>query len=154
MHTGRGPFLRQEGCCPHFDDELGDPSLLQPVLERYPRLRLWLMHAPGWDYIDAAIELMKTYTNVYTEMSILNSIMPPEMHEAGLRAILDAGLGDRVMLGSDNLPLAPIIERIESVPFLTEQQKRGIYYDNAARFLRLSESDVSRHLRTRASTAR
>ena len=30
-------------------------------------------------------------------------------------------------------------------PFLTKQQKRDIFYDNAARFLRLSNEDIARH---------
>lgn len=38
---------------------------------------------------------------------------------------MEAGLIDR------------IIDRIETVPFLTPKQRRGIYCDNAARFLRL-----------------
>lgn len=31
------------------------------------------------------------------------------------------------------------IEAVESAPFLSEDQKRAILYDNAAKFLRLSE---------------
>lgn len=34
---------------------------------------------------------------------------------------------------------------IEDAPFLTESQKREILYDNAARFLRLSEDEIARH---------
>jgi uncharacterized protein len=37
------------------------------------------------------------------------------------------------------------IEVIEEAPFLTEEQKRDIFYDNAARLLRLSEEGVARH---------
>ena len=33
------------------------------------------------------------------------------------------------------------IEVIESVKFLTEEQRRDIFYNNAARFLRLGPSD-------------
>jgi predicted TIM-barrel fold metal-dependent hydrolase len=49
------------------------------------------------------------------------------------------------MFGSDNRPYGRIIERMEAVPFLTAAQKRAIYYDNAARFLRLSPEDGARH---------
>ena len=34
---------------------------------------------------------------------------------------------------------------IEEAPFLTEEQKRDILYNNAARFLRLSEEEIARH---------
>ncbi len=147
VHVGRGPPPqgRTEGCCPHFNDDLGDPSLLVPILQRHPDIRIWLMHAPGWDYVEEAIALMHAYPNVYAEMSIINSIMPQEMHEAVLRAVLDAGLGDRIMFGSDNMPIGPIIERIEAVPFLSEEQKRAIFYGNAAQFLLLNEEEINGH---------
>ncbi len=34
------------------------------------------------------------------------------------------------------------IESIESADFLTDEQKRDIFYNNACRFLRLDESDM------------
>lgn len=34
---------------------------------------------------------------------------------------------------------------IEDAPFLTEGQKRDIFYNNAARFLRLSDEEIARH---------
>ena len=35
-------------------------------------------------------------------------------------------------------------EAIDSAPFLTAEQKRDILFNNAARFLRLSDEDVAR----------
>jgi predicted TIM-barrel fold metal-dependent hydrolase len=66
---------------------------------------------------------------------------------------VDAGFGKRIMFGSDamvwpqTIPVA--IESIESAEFLTEEQKRDIFYNNAARFLRLSEAEVAKHRRNR-----
>lgn len=37
------------------------------------------------------------------------------------------------------------IEIIEEAPFLTKGQKRDIFYNNAARFLRLSEETIAKH---------
>ena len=37
------------------------------------------------------------------------------------------------------------IATIENAPFLSEEQKRDIFYNNAARFLRLSEEEITRH---------
>jgi predicted TIM-barrel fold metal-dependent hydrolase len=34
---------------------------------------------------------------------------------------------------------------IEDAPFLTAEQRRAIFYNNAARFLRLSPEEVARH---------
>jgi predicted TIM-barrel fold metal-dependent hydrolase len=60
---------------------------------------------------------------------------------------VDAGFAERVMFGTDNIQ-AGLIERsiavIEEAPFLSEQQKRDILFNNAARFLRLSEEEIAR----------
>ena len=37
------------------------------------------------------------------------------------------------------------VDAIESAPFLNEQQKRDIFYNNAARFLRLSQEQIAAH---------
>jgi predicted TIM-barrel fold metal-dependent hydrolase len=34
---------------------------------------------------------------------------------------------------------------IRNAPFLTAAQKRDIFYNNAARFLRLSKEEIARH---------
>ena len=53
------------------------------------------------------------------------------------------------MFGSDQMVWPETIGRsirvIEEAPFLSDQQKRDILYNNAARFLRLSEEEIERH---------
>jgi len=41
--------------------------------------------------------------------------------------------------------IEPAIQVIEAAPFLTGEQKRDVLYNNAARFLRLSQQEVDRH---------
>jgi len=59
-----------------------------------------------------------------------------------LRQLVDVGLGKRLMFGSDQMvwpgAIALGIEGIESAGFLSEEQKRDIFYNNTARFLRLN----------------
>jgi predicted TIM-barrel fold metal-dependent hydrolase len=66
-----------------------------------------------------------------------------------LAGIIDAGFGKRVMFGSDQMVWPGAIERsiavIEETPFLGEAARRDIFYNNAARFLRLSEEQIARH---------
>ena len=61
----------------------------------------------------------------------------------------DAGFSDRIMFGSDGLAwpelIGVAIDAVEEAPFLTETQKRDILYNNAARFLRLSDAQIARH---------
>ena len=147
VHIGRGPApgqgpRRHEGCCPHYQADFGDPSLLRPVLERHPGLRMVLQHA-GFDYLDETLSLLRDFPNVFVDMSVLNSVGPRGLHDASLQTLVSAGYADRIVLGSDDQDYAPIIERIEGAAFLTPAQRRGIYYDNAARFLRLDRATIA-----------
>ncbi|WP_428234709.1 amidohydrolase family protein [Gracilimonas sp.] len=147
VHAGHGPppQARVEGCCPNFDEEMGNPLLLEPVLKKHPNLRIWLMHGGEINFHDQAIRLMKKYPNVYADMSILNSVMPAELHARLLKSFIDAGLEDRLMFGSDNLPYGMIIKRLDELDFLSDKQRRNILYDNAARFFDLSEETIAKH---------
>jgi hypothetical protein len=52
------------------------------------------------------------------------------------------------MFGTDQGVWPKLIERcidaVDAAPFLTKRQKRDILYNNAARFLRLSKSEIAR----------
>ena len=60
-----------------------------------------------------------------------------------------AGLGKRIMFGSDQMvwpeKIGEAVETIKQAPFLTEEQKRDIFYNNAARFLELNEEEIELH---------
>ena len=66
-----------------------------------------------------------------------------------LQAIAADGFTNRVMFGSDQMVWAGTIERaiavIEKAPFLSKQQKRDIFYNNAAHFPHLSKEVIVRH---------
>ena len=157
MHTQRGPRIgspnstrSRPGCCPEFDPEMGNPALLRPVLEQHPGLRVWLQHVGAGrgdfpPFRDETLALLRDYPNVYVDLSITNGAMPQAQYEASLRRLIDAGFGDRIMFGTDNLPIAPILARIRQVTWLTDAQRRAILYDNAARFFRLDEATIARH---------
>lgn len=65
------------------------------------------------------------------------------------RLPIDTGFGERVMFGSDQRVWPGMINvsiaAIEEAPFLSADRKRDIFYNNAARFLRLSEQEIARH---------
>lgn len=60
--------------------------------------------------------------------------------------MVNAGFGKRIMFGSDNMVWPQTIEigikTIEKATFLTAEQKRDILFNNAARFLRLTEKQI------------
>jgi predicted TIM-barrel fold metal-dependent hydrolase len=126
----------------------GHPELLDSVLQKYPGLRLYLENA-GFPFLEETIAILYRYPNVYVDVSTITWINTRPMFHRYLRGLVDAGLSKRIMFGSDQMfwpetiPLA--IEAIESAEFLTSEQKRDIFYNNAARFLRLSDEQIAGH---------
>lgn len=122
--------------------------LLEPVLLRHPRLRVYIMHA-GYPLLDDLLALLLSHPQVYVDISALVGTEPRPAFYRYLKAISDAGFADRVMFGTDQGVWPKLIERsiaaIEQAPFLTPAQKRDILYNNAARFLRLDAATIKRH---------
>jgi predicted TIM-barrel fold metal-dependent hydrolase len=118
----------------------GDPLLLEDVLVRHPRLRLYVMHA-GWPLADNMIALLWAHPQVYVDTGVIDYVMPRAEFHRYLRRLVDAGYGKRIMFGSDNMvwpgAIGPAVAAIQSASFLTVSQKRDIFYNNAATFLRL-----------------
>ena len=121
---------------------------LEEVLVRHPRLRVYVMHA-GYPLLDDLLALLYGHPQVYVDVGAIVFFEPRAAFYRYLRAIVEAGFGNRVMFGSDQILWPETIERsiavIEEAPFLSEQQKRDILYHNAARFLRLGEEEIARH---------
>jgi uncharacterized protein len=140
VHTGLGAPGTPYRCCPDFRITFGNPRLLEEVLIRHPKLRLYLMHA-GWPYLAETKALMYMYPQVYADLAVIDWIIPHEEFHEYLRALMRAGFGKRLMFGSDQMrwpeAIGMAVEGIESARFLTQEQKRDIFYNNASRFLRL-----------------
>jgi len=147
IHTGLAPPNTPYQCCPKFRNSLGNPALLEEVLIRHPKLRVYLMHA-GYPYLQETKAIMHMYPQVYADLAAIDWIRPREEFHEYLRALVRAGFGKRLMFGSDQMVwpegIGMAIEGIESASFLTEEQKRDIFYNNAVRFLRLDEKKFVR----------
>jgi uncharacterized protein len=140
IHTGLGePGAPLHGN-PNFRVALGNPLLLEPVLIRHPKLRLYLMHA-GWPFLEETKAILHVYPQVYVDVAIINWAIPrSEFHEY-LRALIRAGFEQRIMFGSDQMfwpeAIGMAVEGVDSASFLTRSEKRDIFYNNAVRFFRL-----------------
>jgi predicted TIM-barrel fold metal-dependent hydrolase len=145
FHSGISAPNTPYECCPKFRIGLGNPALLEEVLIRHPKLRVYLMHA-GWPYLEDTVALMSVYPQVYADLSVINWIIPPEEFYAYLRALLRAGLGNRLMFGSDQMiwpeAIGRSIETVDRAPDVTAAVKRDIFYNNAVRFFRLKEREL------------
>ena len=141
IHTeGIGPYL------PGFRSAAGNPVLLEDVLVRHPKLRLFVENA-GYPYRGEMIAMMYQYPQLHADVSTISWVIPRTAFYDYLEALVRAGLGKRLMFGSDQMrwpeKIGEGIEAIEQAPFLTEEQKRDILYRNAVRFLRLEQDPSS-----------
>jgi hypothetical protein len=131
---------------PGFRSAAGNPLLLEGVLVRHPRLRLFVEDA-GYPFLPEMIAMMYQYPQLYADLATISWIIPRDAFHDYLRALVRAGLGKRIMFGSDQMQwpeaIGRAIDGIESATFLTAAQKRDIFYNNAARFLRLAPSPAA-----------
>lgn len=145
VHTGGGDPRGTYSWSPKARLKLGDPYLIEDVLVKYPKLRVYLMHAGGEDWPEHAIRLMAYYPQLYTDIAVLLWVEPNTQRYVTdfLKNIKHAGYLDRVMFGSDQMIWPYAIEKsidfLNSLDFLTEEDKEGIFYGNAARFLKMEE---------------
>lgn len=127
---------------------LGDPLHLESVLRKYPKLRVSIMHA-AYPMADRLRMLMFSYPQVYAEIGSIVYSEPRPAFYAFLKQLVEAGYGDRILFGSDQMVwpgvIGPSVQSIVDAPFLSEDQKRDILYNNAARFLRLDKATIDRH---------
>ena len=143
IHIGPGPA----GSVDVWGDKqyrasLTDPELLEPVLIRHPKLRVYVMHA-GWPMADRMIQMLYTYPRLYVDVAVIDWYIPRKEFHQYLKRLVDAGFGSRIMFGSDQMVWPTVIgiaiDSIQSADFLTPQQKRDILYNNAAKFFRMAQ---------------
>ena len=133
---------------PKFRVSMGNPLLLEEMLNRHPKLRVWIAHM-GFPYLQETIGIVSVYPQVFIDTSAIDWLASPEPFLSYLKELIKNGLGDRIMFGSDQMDwpeaIGIAVETIEKAAFLTAEQKRDILYNNAARFLRLPPEQIARH---------
>jgi uncharacterized protein len=149
IHVGPGPpgapYFPGTGA---YRARLHTPLVLEEALVRHPKLRVIAMHA-GWPMLDDTLAMLWAHPQLYVDVGVISFAIPRAAFHNYLRAIVEAGFGHRVLFGSDQMVWPEAIEvaigSIEMAAFLSQSQKRDILYNNAARFLRLSEDQIARH---------
>jgi predicted TIM-barrel fold metal-dependent hydrolase len=132
---------------PEFRSAAGNPLLLEGVLIRHPNLRLYVEDA-GYPFLSEMIAMMSQYPQLYVDVSTITWLIPRDAFHDYLHGLIRAGLGKRIMFGSDQTQSPAIdaaVEAINSATFLSEAEKRDVFYNNAASFLRLSDAEIARH---------
>lgn len=147
IHIGTGPPGAAQ-LFPQYRARLHSVLHLEEPLIKHPKLRVYIMHA-GWPLADDLLALLWTHRQVHVEIGAIVWALPEPEFFRYLQRIVEAGFGNRVMFGSDQMiwpgVIEPSIQRIERAPFLSDSQRRDILYNNAARFLRLSPAGIDHH---------
>lgn len=150
IHVGTGPPGVLHLGAGGYRARMHSPLTMEEVLVKHPTLRVYLMHA-GWPMVDDLLAVLYAHPQVHVDVGVIAMVLPRAEFHGWLERITRAGFHTRVLFGSDQMNFPGGIERaidaIESAPFLSASQKRDILYNNAARFLRLSEEDIARHHR-------
>ena len=140
IHMGTGGSGRANIGRPTFRGSMGNPLLLEELLARHPKLRVQVMHA-GYPMAENMLTLLQASSHVYVDVAGLIWSYPIKEVNRYIERLVDAGFGDRVMFGTDQLVwpklMAYSISIIQNADYLTTEQKRDILSNNAARFLRI-----------------
>lgn len=135
------PGMSFDPCCRNARARFGNPALLEDTLNRYPKLRFNLMHA-GWPYLEETIAILFHYPEVNADLGATDWLLPKAEFHSYLHALMQAGFGKRLMFGTDQMywpeGIAMAVDSVESAPFLSFEEKRDIFYENAVRFYRLN----------------
>jgi len=121
-----------------------DPQRLEGIMKDYPKLKIHLLHSfEVYPYMEEIIDLMKKYENIYVSLGSVLWYGPKHKQYANdfLRRTKEEGVIEKVMFGSnqqywpESIKLS--IDFLNTRGFLTVAEKKGIFYDNAAKFLEL-----------------
>lgn len=76
IHIGTGPPGVPYLFAKNYRARLHSPLLLEEVLVRHPKLRVYIMHA-GWPMIDDLLAVLWTHPQVYVDVGIIVYALPP-----------------------------------------------------------------------------
>jgi predicted TIM-barrel fold metal-dependent hydrolase len=145
VHTGFGqPYSPYIPGLKGFRASFGQPLEFEDALANHYFMTPYLTHG-GWPYLDQTKALLQLYPQLYLDISVLglNPGIPMSEFQDYLERLVIAGHGKRIMFGSGLSPddyakdIETVIHQIQSMPFLTQEQKDDIFYGNAARFIGL-----------------
>lgn len=129
---------------PKYRIALGDPFLIENVLVKYPKLKLYLMHA-GENFYENTLRMMDGYPNLYADLGVEMWLHPMTKDFAVkfLKSAKEYGFLDRVMFGTDQMvwpeAITSSINFLNTLDFLTKEEKELIFYNNAKKFLEIKD---------------
>lgn len=143
IHMGTGGNGMANLTQPKYRASLGDPFLLEDLLARHPKMKIWVQHS-GYPMLERMIALMGANAYVYVDISGMIWSYPLDDVHYYIKRMVQAGFGKRIMYGTDFMMWPRLFETsmgvIEHAQYLSEDQKRDILFNNAKRFFRMDDS--------------
>ncbi len=143
-HSGGSFPNAQQSGWPKYRIAFGDPFLIEDVLVKYPKLKLYLMHA-GENFYENSLRMMDGYPNLYADLGVELWLHPltKDYGTKFLKSAKEYGFLDRVMFGSDQMvwpeAISSSIDFLNAMDFLTKNEKEMILYKNAKKFLGIKD---------------
>jgi len=141
------PVLYHTGCDPGpwelpVLSKSANPLLLESLIRRYPKVKVILAHIGSYSsnipaiWFQEALYLMKLYSNVWGDLSAVPYLVTD--HDL-VQFIKNADVVKRILFGSDfpivnaglQMGMESCITDIDNSPFLSEQDKDDIFFNNA-----------------------
>jgi len=132
IHMGTGGNGMANIMSPKFRASLGNPLLLEDLLAKHPKLKVWVMHA-GYPLADEMIALMGANAYVYVDVAGMIWSYPLAEVNDYIKRLVQAGFGKRIMYGTDLMMYPKLLETslgvIENANYLSFDQKRDILFN-------------------------
>lgn len=145
IHIGPGPPGVAYLGASKYRASLHSATVLEEALIKHPKLRVYAMHA-GWPMLDDILATLYAHPQLYVDLGLISYAIPEKEFYFYLQRLVNAGFEKRVMFGSDNMvwpeSIKIAVDRVNGASFLTTEQKRDILFNNAARFLRLTDAQI------------
>ena len=146
IHMGTGGNGSINITNPKYRASMGNPLLLEDLLARHPKLKVWVMHA-GYPMADEMIALMGANAYVYVDVAGMIWSYPLAEVNDYIKRLVQAGFGKRILYGTDLMVWPKLLETsigvIENANYLSFDQKRDILFNNAVRFFQVGCKQVS-----------
>jgi len=122
IHMGTGGNGMANITSPKYRASMGNPLLLEDLLARHPKLKVWVMHA-GYPMIDNMLALMGANAYVYVDVAGLIWSYPLDEVNNYIKRMVQAGFEKRIMYGTDLMVWPKLLETsigvIENASYLS-----------------------------------
>ena len=102
----------------------------------------------GSPLVDEMLAMLYSHPELDVDVAGNDWTLPRKEFHSHLRRLVEGGFGKRILFGSDAMiwpeTIRVAIDSIEGAEFLSSDQKRDIFYNNAARFLRLDDTQTAK----------